>query len=93
MLSPDKSDLLNDESGDYGSDSWSAGTCTFSFCFEEPAGRVDDSISRVHDMGSGVFVPTRIESIGDFVPLVVLIPIGIESKGGQLIELFWHPKS
>ena len=37
--------------------------------------------------------PTGSESIGDVFTLVVLVPIGVESKGGRLIESFWRPKS
>ena len=44
-------------------------------------------------MRSEVFVPEVIESIGDVVPLVVFVPKGVESKGSQLIEIFWRPKS
>ena len=39
-------------------------------------------------VGSGVFVLTVIESIVDVVLLVVFVPIGVDSKGGQIIELF-----
>ena len=35
-----------------------------------------------------VFVSTEIESIGDVFTFIVFIPIGVESKGGRLIELF-----
>ena len=38
------------------------------------------------------FFLTGIESIGDVVPLVVFLPKGADSKGGRLIEIFWHPK-
>ena len=47
--------------------------CTFPFFFADSIDRVDDSISRVdnpigrfHGVGSGVFVPIGMESIGDF---------------------------
>ena len=36
------------------------------------------------------FFPIGIESIGDVVTLVVLVPIGVESKGGQFLEIFWR---
>ena len=39
------------------------------------------------------FVPTVIDSIGDTVPLVTFVPKGVDSKGGQIIEVFWRPKS
>ena len=41
----------------------------------------------------GIFVLTGIESIGDIVPLVVLVPRGFMSKVGGLIESFWRPES
>ena len=85
--------MLDDESDNDGYDPGSAGTCAFHLRFEESVGCVDDSVGRVHGVGSGVFVPKGIESIGDVVPLVVSIPIGVESKGGRLIALFWSPKS
>ena len=44
-------------------------------------------------MGSGMFVPTGINSIGDLVTLVVFIPKEVELKDGQLIEICWRPKS
>ena len=78
----------------------------FPFCFEEFVGRVDDSIGCVDvsiphvdnsigcffGMGSAIFVPTGIDSIGDVVPLFMFAPIGIESKGGRLTGSFWRPK-
>ena len=36
------------------------------------------------------FFLTGIESIGDIVLLVVFVPKGVESKGSQLIEIFWR---
>ena len=93
MISANESDLLNDKSDDDGSDSGSAGTCTFTFRFEESVGCVESPISRVCGVGSSVFVPIGIDSIGDIVPLVVFVPIGVESKGGRLIEIFWRPRS
>ena len=54
--------MLNDESDDDTSDSGSAGTCDFTFHFDESVGRVGDSIGRVDDsvghvsgMGYGIF--------------------------------------
>ena len=44
-------------------------------------------------MGYDVFVPIGIESIGEIVMLVVFVPIGVKYKGGQLIVIFWRPKS
>ena len=85
MLSFDKVYLFDDESDNDGSGSRSPGTCDFPFCSEEYVGRVIG-------VGSGDFVLTGIESIGDIVPLVVFVPRGVEFKGGQIIELFWRPK-
>ena len=39
-------------------------------------------VGLVCGVGSGVFVPTRIESIGDVFPLVVFVPRRVESKVG-----------
>ena len=76
----------------------------FFFLFEESVGRVDDStvyvdesVGRVDNSiglvcGVVFFYPIVIESMSDIVPLFVLIPIGVESKGGRLIEIFWRPK-
>ena len=96
----DESDSLNDDSGNDGSDSRSAGTCAFPFRFEESVcrvddsvGRIDDSVGRVRGVDSGVFVLIGIESIGEVIPLVVFITILVDSKGGRLIEIFWRPKS
>ena len=49
-------------------------------------------VGLVSGVGSGVFVPTVIKSMGDVFPLVTLVPRGVESKGGRLIEVFWRPK-
>ena len=95
MLSVDESDSLDDESDDDGSESRSIGTCAFTFRFEYSIGRVDKSVGRVDNsngrvrgVGSGVFVPIGIESIGGVVLSVVFVPIGVEFKGGQFIEIF-----
>ena len=85
--------MLDDESDDHGSDSGSAGTCGFPFHFRYSIGRVNDSVGRVRGMGSGIFVTIVIKSIGDVVMLVLFIPIVFNSKGGQLIEIIWRPKS
>ena len=81
--------MLNDEFDNDGSDSGSAGMCDFPFRFEESIGSVDYSVGCVDDsvgpicgVGSGIFFPTGMDSIGDVVLLVVSIPIGVESKGG-----------
>ena len=75
FVSFEELDLFDDGSDDDGSV-----TCTFTFCS-------DESIGSVSDVGSIVFIPTGIKSIGDVVPLVVFVPKGVESKGGQLIEI------
>ena len=100
MLSYDKSGSLDEDSDNDGYDSRSAGTCAFPFCFAESVvcvgdyvGRVDDSFGRVCGMGSGIFILTVIESIGEVVPLAVFVPKGVESKGSRLIEIFWRLKS
>ena len=78
-----------DESDYDGSDSGSSGTCPFPFrfddfvgCVGDFVGRVGESVGRVSDMGSVVFVLTGINSIGDFVLLVLFVPKGVDSKGG-----------
>ena len=86
MLSLDKSDYLDGEYDDDGSDSRSADMFSFPLRFY-------DSVGRVRGVGSGFFFPVGIKSIGDVVTLLVFVPIGVESKGGRLIEIFWHPKS
>ena len=58
-----------DESDNYGSVSGSPGKY----------------IGSAGDVGFGGFVWTGIKSLGDVVPLVVFVPIGVESKFGQLI--------
>ena len=73
--------FFGDESDNDGSGSGSSGMCDFPFCS-------DNSFGRVSGVGSGIFVPTGSESIGDIVPLVVFVPIVVESKDGQLIEIF-----
>ena len=100
MLSAGKSDSLDDEYENDGSESRPAGKCAFPFRFEESVVRVGDSVGRVEysvgyvsGMGSGIFVPTGINSIGDVFLLVVFVPKGYESKGSRLIEIFWRPKS
>ena len=82
MLSFDKLDLFDDESDSDGSGSGSPGTCAFPFCSGKYVGSVGKSVGGVSGVGSGVFVPTGIESIDDVVMLVVFVPRGVESKGG-----------
>ena len=61
-MSFDRSDLINDESDDDGSDSGSAGTCAFTFRFDgsivhvgDSIGLVGKSICCVSCVGSSVF--------------------------------------
>ena len=94
LLSSDESDLIDDESDDAGSDddrsdSGSSGTYyfpAFSLCF-------DNYFGPVSGLGSGIFVPTGVDSKCDIFAFVVFVPIGVESKGGQLIEMFWRSNS
>ena len=88
MPSVSKSYSFDDESEDNGSESGSTGTCTFPFRFEDYVGRVENSVGRVRGMVSGVLFTIGIKSIGDIVLLIMLVPIGVESKGGQLVEIF-----
>ena len=85
-MSLEKSYSLDGESDDDGSDSGSSVTCNFAFCF-------DNYVGHVSGMSSGVFVPIGIESNCDVSTLFVFVPIGVKSKGGRLIEIFWRPKS
>ena len=100
FLSMEKSDSLDDESVKGGSYSGSAGTCAFFCFFEEFVDCADDSVDPVEDsvgrdcgVGSEIFVLIVIESISEVIPLIVFVTIGVDSKGGQLIEIFWRPKS
>ena len=61
----DKSDLLDDESDNDGSESGSDGTYALTFCFNESFGRVGKSVGCVSGVGSCVFVPTEIEAMSD----------------------------
>ena len=78
----DQSDFLEDESNNEGSDSGSAGTYDFLFSFYDFFGRVGESVGCVSGVGSDVFSPTRIKSIGDVLLEVVFLPKGVNSKGG-----------
>ena len=79
FLSLEKSDFLDDESDDDGSDSGSFSKCSFRMPY-------DDSVGCVCGFCSEVFLPTGIESKCDVLGFLVFVPIGVESKGGQLIE-------
>ena len=56
-----KLDFFDDESGDDGSGSGSAGMFAFPLRCDKSVGSIGVSIGRVSDMESGVFVPTGIE--------------------------------
>ena len=88
LVSFEKLDFFDNESDDDGSDYRSAGTCNFPFRSDQSVGRVGESVGCVSGMGSGIFFQIGIESIGEVVLLVVFVPKGVESKGGQLIEIF-----
>ena len=92
LLAFKKLGLFNDESDDDGSGSGSPGTCTFPFCSGKSVGSVCEFIGRASGVGSGVFVATVIESIGDVVLLVIFAPKGFKSKDGRLVDLFCRSK-
>ena len=66
------------ESDNNGSGSGSSGMRVFSFFSGIPVGSVSE-------LGSGVSVPTGIDSTGDIVPLFVLVRRGVESKVGPTV--------
>ena len=80
----EKSDSINDESDDDGSDSVSYGMYSF------PAFPIhfEDSIVSVCGLESGVFVPTGVESKCDILAFFMFVPIGVKSIGGRLIKMF-----
>ena len=82
LVSFDELYFFGSESDNDGSGSGSPGTCAFPFCSEKCFGSVGESVGSVSGVGSGDFVPTGIESLGDLVPLFVFLPRGVESKGG-----------
>ena len=82
----DESYSLHYESDDDSSDSGSSGTCSFPLRFENYVGRVSG-------LGSGVIIPTGFESKCDVFVFVSFISIGVESKGGWLIEKSWCSNS
>ena len=55
--------------------------------------RFEDSISSVSGLGSGFFAPTGVDPKDDIFAFDVLVPTGVKSKGGQLIEMFWPSNS
>ena len=82
MVPFEELDLLEDEYDDEGSYSGSTVTCAFHFCFDKSVGRVGESIGRVNSVGSRMFVPTGIKSIGDVFLLVAFVSNGVECKSG-----------
>ena len=80
--------MFDDKSDNVGSGSGSPGTCTFQFCSGKSVSSGGKSVGGVSGVGSGVFIPTGIESIGDVFPLFVFLPRGVESKGGRFTEFF-----
>ena len=58
LLSSDEPDSLDDESDDDGSDSRSSGT----YYFTAFSLNFDHSVGSVRGLGSGIFVPTGVES-------------------------------
>ena len=62
--------FFDDETDNDGSGSRSCITCAFPFFSGSFVGHVSG-------VGFGVFVLTRIDSIGDFVLLVVFLPMGV----------------
>ena len=89
MLLLYKSYSLNDESDNDWSDLGSSGT----YYFRAISLHFDDSVGSGSDLGSDGFVPTGVESKCDIFTFDVLVPIGFKSKGGRLIEMFWHSNS
>ena len=86
FLSSGKSDSLNDEYDDDGSESGYSSTCSFPLQFY-------DSIGRVSGLGSGLLISTGVKYKCDVFVFVVFVPIGVESKGGQLVKKFWRSNS
>ena len=91
--------------GEYDNDwprSGSSGTFAFPFPSRKSVGSAGEFVGSVSGAGSSDFAPIEIEAIGDVVPLVMFVPRGVQSKGGQLIgieskgspliEPFWRPK-
>ena len=79
-MSFDKLDLFGDESENDRSGSRYPGMCDFPFFSDEFVGSLGKSVGCVRGIGSGVFVPTGIESIGGVGLLVVFVPKGVDSK-------------
>ena len=77
--------FFDNESNKHGSGSSSPGTFAFQYCSEKSVSSAGESIGSVSSICSGNFVPIEIDSIGNFVPLIVLLPRGVDSKGGRLV--------
>ena len=86
FMSSYQSDSFDDESDGDGSDSGSSGT--YSFCAFSL--RFDDSVGSVNGLGSGIFLPTGVNSKSDIFAFYVFVPTGVEYRGGRLIEMFWR---
>ena len=84
FLSSENSDSLNDEYDNDRSDSGSSRK----YSYTAFSLRFEDSVGYVSGLGSDIFVPTGDESKCDIFAFVVFVPIGFESKGGQLIKCF-----
>ena len=52
----------------------------FSLCF-------DNSVGSVSGLGSSVFIPTGVDPKCDIFEIDVFVPIGVESKGGNVLAL------
>ena len=85
MISFDKLNFFDNESENDGSGSGSPGTFDFPFLSGISVGSADEFIVSVSGVGSGNFVLIEIESVGDFVQLVIFLPREVDSKGGRLI--------
>ena len=81
LPSSEELDSINDESAYNGPDSGFFGTFSFPLC-------VDVSVGLVCGLESGVFIPKVVEYKCDVFAFFVFVPIGVESKGGQLIDMF-----
>ena len=78
--------FFDNESDIDGSGSGSSGTCAFPFFS-------GNFVGCVSSVGFGVFVLIGIESIDDIVPSFVLKTLGVYSKVGRLIEIFFESKA
>ena len=52
-----------------------------------------NSACRVGGLGDVVFLPTGVEYKCDVFEFVMFVSIGVEFKGGRLIEMFWRSNS